>query len=262
MAEIQNADAHRLLTILSSEAVAATPLTYQGAAAALGRDPKTNARTVAQMCDLLDAAAALARVPLLALVRVRNVKGEINPKAFRQEPSLRTALIEQSQKHKFTADDFAKIEAALSTLDGFGNIAAWRSVRQEISKEQLLGIFASYVENSDAINDLGTDAPSQRYTSGNVYLRDQQVREAVLQRAGGKCEFCGQLGFIRSNGTRYLESHHIIALADDGADRMTNVIALCAEHHREAHFGKRSAELEQAMTEKVRSLTVAPARFP
>jgi hypothetical protein len=61
----------------------------------------------------------------------------------------------------------------------------------------------------------------------------------VKLRANGKCEFCGEPGFISTKGTPYLECHHIIALANDGADRMTNVIALCPKDHREAHFGER-----------------------
>jgi hypothetical protein len=35
---------------------------------------------------------------------------------------------------------------------------------------------------------------------------------------------------------------------------MTNVIALCPSDHREAHFGKRRFELEEAMILKVRAL--------
>jgi predicted HNH restriction endonuclease len=53
------------------------------------------------------------------------------------------------------------------------------------------------------------------------------------------------------NGERYLECHHIIALAKDGADRLTNVIALCPNDHREAHFGKRRKKLEVEMIQKI-----------
>jgi hypothetical protein len=106
-------------------------------------------------------------------------------------------------------------------------------------------------ENLDAIDDIGTDTPSRVNTFGVTYARDLKIREAVKRRAVGKCEFCGALGFRCSNGTRYLECRHIIALANDGADRMANVIALCPEHHREAHFGERQAELEKEMMQKV-----------
>ena len=46
-----------------------------------------------------------------------------------------------------------------------------------------------------------------------------------------------------------METHHIIALASDGADRVSNVIALCPGHHREAHFGANRTLLEQKLVE-------------
>jgi hypothetical protein len=105
----------------------------------------------------------------------------------------------------------------------------------------------------DAIDDLGADIPKQTVATIIRYDRDPAVRDAVLKRANGRCEYCCKLGFLRADGSHYLESHHIIALAKEGEDRLSNVIALCPEHHREAHFGVRSAELEQEMIAKVRS---------
>jgi hypothetical protein len=51
-----------------------------------------------------------------------------------------------------------------------------------------------------------------------------------------------------------LESHHVIALANDGEDGLTNVIALCPNDHREAHFGERRNEIEAQMIEKLKTL--------
>jgi hypothetical protein len=107
---------------------------------------------------------------------------------------------------------------------------------------------------SDPINDIGSDFPGQVNISGLKYSRDPKIREAVKRRANGKCEFCGEAGFICTDGTPYLESHHIIALKDEGADRLTNVIALCPKHHREAHFGERRDELEKEMAKKVQAI--------
>jgi 5-methylcytosine-specific restriction protein A len=76
-----------------------------------------------------------------------------------------------------------------------------------------------------------------------------------MRRANGKCELCGELGFKQSNGKHYLENHHIIALANEGSDRMTNVIALCPNHHREAHFGERGEELEKEMILRLFTIT-------
>ena len=90
-----------------------------------------------------------------------------------------------------------------------------------------------------------TPAPQQVIVSGKVFLRDSAVRAAVLARAKGYCEFCGQPGFITANGQSFLETHHIIPLSEGGKDVITNVAALCANHHREAHHGVR-AELIRA----------------
>jgi predicted HNH restriction endonuclease len=211
---------------------------------------------VAQVCDLLDAAAALGGVPLLALVTVRELSGDINRKAWTGDQwsaSHRAAIINKSLHHQFSAADFQAISEALIKLDGKSNRAAWRFVRQLIPDDVLYRRLAepTSAEYLDAIDDIGTDKPSRVNTSGVTYARDPQIREAVKRRAGGKCEFCGELGFQCSNCERYVECHHIIALADQGADRMTNVIALCPNHHREAHFGERRAALEREMIQKV-----------
>jgi predicted HNH restriction endonuclease len=108
--------------------------------------------------------------------------------------------------------------------------------------------------NLNAIDDLGADAPDRLMSEVWTYPRDPRVREAVLRRANGQCEFCGELGFIKPDGVRYLESHHVIALANDGEDRLTNVIALRPNDHREAHFGERENEIEAQMIEKLKTL--------
>ncbi len=109
-------------------------------------------------------------------------------------------------------------------------------------------------DQNDAIDDLGTDHPDKQAYSGVRYVRDPAIRAAVMVRAGGVCEYCNAPGFVCANGQPYLESHHIIALAKDGEDRMTNVIALCPNDHREAHFGKRRTELEKDMIRKIKRI--------
>jgi predicted restriction endonuclease len=117
---------------------------------------------------------------------------------------------------------------------------------------RLIGEYSN--ARSNAIDDLGTDTPDRLRAEVWTYARDPKVREAVIARAKGRCEFCGQLGFVKLDGTRYLESHHVIALADDGEDRVTNVIALCPNDHSEAHFGQRREEIEAQMIVKLRAL--------
>jgi len=107
----------------------------------------------------------------------------------------------------------------------------------------------------DAIDDIGADHPGTQAYVGVRYSRDPAIREKVMTRARGACEYCNGRGFVRDNGEPYLECHHIIALANDDADRMTNVIALYPNDHREAHFGKRRHELEKEMIQKIKKIT-------
>lgn len=129
MSDIQHSEARKLLPILYSiVSKHDTPLTYGSAAGALGRDAHDDARMVAQVCDLLDAAAMLAGVPLIALIAVRQADGSINKKAWRQVPATKEKMVQQSMAHQFTDADIEAVEAALDRLKGMSNKAAWKYV--------------------------------------------------------------------------------------------------------------------------------------
>lgn len=80
-------------------------------------------------------------------------------------------------------------------------------------------------------------SPQRREVIVTSFRRDPQIRQIALHRANGHCEYCGDAGFETSSGAIYLETHHIQPLGEGGADVIENVIALCANHHRQAHFG-------------------------
>lgn len=260
MSEIQHAGARELLNIIAQVGAHSGRLTYRGAAKAMGiRDYTKHSRAVAQMCDLLDAAACLAGVPLLALVAVRANNGEVNPKAWTNEYSAAwTRVIERSLNHDFTGADIQAIRRALSDLKGLGNRKAWRflhSTYGDLLYRRLIGDYADPLYG--ALNDLGSDDPARALYVGYTYLRDPNVRSAVLIRAAGHCEYCGEEGFLKPDGSRYLETHHVIALANEGADKLTNVIALCPNDHRKAHFSHDREIIEHEMLSKLTTLTSA-----
>jgi 5-methylcytosine-specific restriction protein A len=72
-----------------------------------------------------------------------------------------------------------------------------------------------------------------------IYLRNADVVAEVLNRASGVCERCRKPApFMRKkDGTPYLEAHHKKQLASGGEDTVENAIALCANCHRELHYG-------------------------
>jgi 5-methylcytosine-specific restriction protein A len=94
----------------------------------------------------------------------------------------------------------------------------------------------------------------KRETTTNVYERSPQVRSYVLSRAKGHCEWCGELGFKTTSGSIYLETHHIQPLSEEGSDSVDNVIALCPNHHREAHFGENSEQFKISLAERIEML--------
>ncbi len=72
-----------------------------------------------------------------------------------------------------------------------------------------------------------------------VYQRSAAVVAEVLLRAAGHCESCRNPAPFRraSDGTPYLEVHHVVQLAHGGADTPDNAIAVCPNCHRRHHHG-------------------------
>lgn len=89
-----------------------------------------------------------------------------------------------------------------------------------------------------------------RTSSG--YHRDAKVRAEVLRIAAGRCECCGEIGFVTKGGERYLETHHIVEISQRGPDSLNNVIAVCPLCHRKAHYAADRAHIERRMLETIR----------
>lgn len=103
------------------------------------------------------------------------------------------------------------------------------------------------VDQFDAAPQAEAGVPTRREVTTFVPDRSAAVRQRVLARSGGACEWCGVRGFPTAAGGIYLETHHVVPLAADGADDDANVVALCATHHREAHHGADRAAMRDAL---------------
>ena len=165
-----------------------------------------------------------------------------------EQKSHKLALERQTYAKRKRKVDLAKMSPAQRERED----DRWAKLAPEQQETENTLAFELHRRSTNAIDDLGTDTPDHSLKEEWSYARDKKVRDAVLRRAKGKCEFCGKPGFITRSGNRYLETHHVIFLANDGADKLTNVIALCPNDHREAHFGKRRAEIETEMILKLK----------
>jgi 5-methylcytosine-specific restriction endonuclease McrA len=92
--------------------------------------------------------------------------------------------------------------------------------------------------------------PLRRQVTGEAWVRDPAVRLAALRRAKGECELCSRNGFRTAAGEIYLETHHVLPLSEGGEDTERNVVALCANDHREAHHG----EARDSIRERLRAV--------
>ncbi len=123
----------------------------------------------------------------------------------------------------------------------------WGIERYDISTGECVlvrsKIGVTYVDQFSYESNDHHNKQTKRVTT--IYQRSAGVRTQVLYRAMGYCEYCGDQAFRMPNGRMYLETHHITPLSEGGPDSITNVIALCPNHHREAHHGERSEELRR-----------------
>ncbi|WP_267226228.1 HNH endonuclease [Dyella silvae] len=92
---------------------------------------------------------------------------------------------------------------------------------------------------------LATGRPERKVVERNEFTRSIAVVAGALARAAGACEMpgCRSQLFERDDGTAYLEVHHIVPLAEDGEDTLTNAAGLCPSCHRRLHHGKDRQEL-------------------
>lgn len=99
---------------------------------------------------------------------------------------------------------------------------------------------------------IGKKTPRKITTSSTQYVRDPQVVAFVEQRANGKCELCGKdAPFLRSDGSPFLEIHHIAPLSENGPDTVHNAAALCPNCHRECHHEEKAIEIRQSLKIKI-----------
>lgn len=77
--------------------------------------------------------------------------------------------------------------------------------------------------------------PQRRQTSSEQIVRDPAIAAYVKKAANGICDLCSKPAPFETKSGPYLESHHVIPLADGGDDCISNAVALCPNCHRKMH---------------------------
>lgn len=78
----------------------------------------------------------------------------------------------------------------------------------------------------------------------STYIERGYISTLVKRHIGYKCLLCeamglNPIGFLKVNGEPYVEAHHVDQVANlaVGALGLANIITLCANHHRQMHYG-------------------------
>ena len=76
------------------------------------------------------------------------------------------------------------------------------------------------------------------------YIERGAISNKIKKITGYKCMICEQLGepmhgFKKTNGEFYVESHHVEPVSKQGKGSLSaaNIITVCANHHRQMHYG-------------------------
>lgn len=179
-------------------------------------------------------------------------------RAFRKEKPIRVILLvgadkgaEQlgwdTSKVKYRSLDTAPWYVhSYSDLDGTFRLVRGtplKSVMPQSEKSENVDLY---------VDQFSIPAQSDRVrVESSVLPRSQDVRRKVLLRAKGFCEYCGTAGFKMANGATYLETHHVIPLGKDGPDIEWNVVAVCPNDHRRAHYAEERDQIKQEMVAKL-----------
>jgi 5-methylcytosine-specific restriction protein A len=72
-----------------------------------------------------------------------------------------------------------------------------------------------------------------------TYERPSPVTRYVKRVRGATCQLCGELGFVKRNGKRYCEVHHLFHLSKSPPPKCLApeyLVVLCATCHRRMHY--------------------------
>lgn len=116
--------------------------------------------------------------------------------------------------------------------------------------------------NTSSLEELRAAALAKAAPTGSTHQRkviqrkrEWAIKAYVLGRADGCCEYCREdAPFRTEKGQPYLECHHILRLADSGPDSPYNVIGICPNCHRRAHFASDRRKIKDQMKNRVRGI--------
>lgn len=100
----------------------------------------------------------------------------------------------------------------------------------------------------------GQQTPARISVSRREFRRDVEVAAYALAIAEGTCRGCGAPAPFKQacDGQPFLEVHHVVPLSEGGPDTLSNVIAVCPNCHRRAHYSVDRFEFQKRLEQAIR----------
>lgn len=93
------------------------------------------------------------------------------------------------------------------------------------------------IRTEECLAKVSNGQPKKKLQHSLAYERNAEVVKRTRQLANGTCQLCLQPApFKDKKGFPYLEVHHVIWLSRNGADDITNTVALCPNCHAKMHI--------------------------
>lgn len=125
-------------------------------------------------------------------------------------------------------------------------IPAAKPAAQKVDVNKMLEQNANNPDFIEGLNDdtlkaaaenRGKKRPAERTVTTTQKDRDPYVSEHVKRRTKGICDLCSMPApFADKKGKPYLESHHVVWLANGGEDTIENAVGLCPNCHKKMHI--------------------------
>jgi hypothetical protein len=198
---------------------------------------------------------ALRRRVWLQVIRVAESGRILDRDTLRVTPGL----VEVGPIGYANATNFKLTEEAgrqlIKLWRAFSNVRSEVQARQEFDRQVAVlerVPFEQLMEEYRRARAIDSEAPRRTLVTAVIFERDPLVKAIARQRVGFRCEVpgCPTPSFPSKFAEPYCEVHHLIPLAENGDDTIENVVCVCANHHRELHFGKR----HKALAESLRSI--------
>jgi hypothetical protein len=140
---------------------------------------------------------------------------------------------------------FIKLPVPTSTIP-----ISRRAFMEIVARSKLDGMtlslarYAGTIEGVRRLEAVTRNLDPQRKERVSKYIERGPIGAQVKEARAYSCQICEALGqasvaFLKADGAKYAEAHHVepVSLLKSGSLSEQNIMVLCPNHHRQAHYG-------------------------